>query len=295
MLVVGGDVPARADLDPLVGTLGGRHRHDHRLVLGEVVVADRGELRGETARRRLRHGQRVHRLLVGEPLREREPGVDPAEQHLRGHAVPLGDALLGDRTARLPGGVEALDPDRAALLGVPVGVHLADDQGAALREPELWAEAPLEAAVVGDVELAVVERGHGPRRTLGGVGPVHHLEGEVGGGAADPRDDVRRIRREVGVEVDGVGVVQSLPGVLVRRVDQHRVLEVVVEGHLQRGADAAGEVVVALREVLFRDLERRVGDQLLRLGDGLCEARDGRSRALGSSRSLAVLTSRPWR
>ena len=108
-----------------------------------------------------------------------------------------------------------------------------------------------------------------PRRTLGGVGPVHHLEGEVGSGAAHPRDDVRRTGREVGVEVDGVGVVQPLAGVLVRRVDQHRVLEVVVEGHLQRGADAAGEVVVALREVLLGDLERRVGDQLLRLGDGL--------------------------
>ena len=39
-----------------------------------------------------------------------------------------------------------------------------------------------------------------------------------------PRDDVRRILGEVGVEVDRVRVVEALAGVVVRGVDQDRVV-----------------------------------------------------------------------
>ena len=238
-------------------------------------MADRGELRGQAARGHLGHRERVDRLLVGEPLGEREPGLDPPDEHLGCDAVPLRDPLLGHRSAGSAGGVETLEPDGAALLGVPVVVHLADDQRAALLQTELRPEPPLEAAVRGDVELAVVEGGDGAGSPVGRVGPVHHLEGQVGGGAACAGEQVGAFGREERVEVDGVGVVEPLACVLVRRVDEHRVLEVVVERHLQRAADGPGEVVVALchqlGSVLLAHLERRVRDQLLCLRDRVPE------------------------
>ena len=80
-LVVGRGVPVRADLDALVGAVGALgHGDDQRLVVGQLVVADRGALRGQPAGRRLRRGRRVDRLLVLEELREGEPGLDRADQ-----------------------------------------------------------------------------------------------------------------------------------------------------------------------------------------------------------------------
>src|SRR5690606_37833170 len=105
----------------------------------------------------------------------------------------------------------------------PVGEDLAHDEGRALGQPQLGAEAPLEGPVVGHVELAVVEGDDAGGGAGVGVGAVHDLEGQVGGGAAPTGDDVRRPLGEVGVEVDRVGVVQALARVLVRGVDQHGV------------------------------------------------------------------------
>src|SRR6266852_2129439 len=53
--VVERDIPAAAELDPLIGgdvPAGGRHGHDHGLVVVQVIVPDRGELGGQPARRR---------------------------------------------------------------------------------------------------------------------------------------------------------------------------------------------------------------------------------------------------
>ncbi len=60
---------------------------------------------------------------------------------------------------------------------------------------------PLEGAVGGDVELAVVER----RLTVGhvvvGVLATEHLEGQIGGGAATAGDDVLVAGLHAGAEV----------------------------------------------------------------------------------------------
>jgi hypothetical protein len=200
--------------------------------------------------------------------------VDPADQQLGGDAVPLVDRLHRQRPARHAGGVEPLDPQRAALLGVPVGVDLAHDQVGALadrRPVDVGAEAPLEGPVVGDVERAVVERGQRLRRAVGRVAARHDLERQVRGRAAATGHDVRRALGEVGVEVDGVRVVEPLASVLVGGVDEDRVVEVVVERHLDRRPDRAGQVVQALGELLLGDLERGVADQPLRLRHGLAE------------------------
>ena len=55
------------------------------------------------------------------------------------------------------------------------------------------------------------------------------------------------------------------------RVHEQRPVEVVVEGHLHRHPDPAGEVVVALEPVLLGLDERRVEDEVLCLFDGLPE------------------------
>src|SRR3546814_8613274 len=64
-------------------------------------------------------------------------------------------------------------------------------------------------------------------------------------------------------------------------------LEVVVERHRQRRPDGAGEIVVALGQLLSVDLERWVRDQLLGLGDGLLQRGGGAGDCLtGACRSL---------
>ena len=157
---------------------------------------------------------------------------------------------------------------RPALLGVPVVVDLAHDHR--LRAG-LGDVGELEGAVVLHVELAVVEGEHRRGRRVGAVGTAHHLEGQVGGGAADAADDVLDALLEVGVEVEGVRVVEALPRELVRRVDEQRPLEVVVERHLHRHPDPAGEVVVALQQVLIGLDEVGGADELLGFGDRLTE------------------------
>ena len=159
---------------------------------------------------------------------------------------------------------------RAALLGVPVVVDLADDQ---CFRPGLGDVGELEGAVGLYVELAVVVGQHRGGCRVGAVGTAHDLEGEVGRGAADAADDVLDALLEVGVEVDGVGVVEALLRELVRRVDEQRPVEVVVERHLQGHPDPPGQVVVALEQVLLGLDELGSRDQLLGLGDGVAQGR----------------------
>ena len=133
-LVVGRGVPVRPDLDRLVGTVGAlRHRHHQRLVVGQLVVPDRRPLRLQAAGRGPRRGQRVHRLLVLEEVREREPGLDRADQQLARDLVLLRQSVPTGRRGRDAEGVGALDPEPAGLLGRPVVEDLADDQVLARR------------------------------------------------------------------------------------------------------------------------------------------------------------------
>src|SRR5215467_2461818 len=92
--VVERDVPPAAKLDALVGSDGlgrGWDGHDHRLVVVEVVVADRGELGAQPAGGGPRRGQRIDGQVEVEPLGEGEERLQPRDEDLAGHAVTLGD------------------------------------------------------------------------------------------------------------------------------------------------------------------------------------------------------------
>ena len=275
--VVQRHVPHAAELDALVGRgllAGRRHRHDHRLVLAEIEVPRRRELGRQAARRRARLGHRVHRQLQVEPLGEGEERPEPGQQDLARHAVTLGQRAGVRRGRRGPAAVGPADADRAAPLGAPVAVHLADQEhrrpGAEgdVAAPGVRpgrAEPQLERPVAGDLDLPVVERGQAVRHLDRGVVAGQHLEAQVGGGAAAPGDHVLRIVAQVGVEVQGVRVVQAQLGVRAGRLDEVREVPLVRPGQLQRGPDAPGQVVIPLGQVLLGLDVGRAGDDLLGL------------------------------
>ena len=67
---------------PWYGRVRLRHGDDQRLVVGQVVVADRGVLRGQAARRQPRLGHRVDRQLQVEPLGELQEGLQLLHERL---------------------------------------------------------------------------------------------------------------------------------------------------------------------------------------------------------------------
>ena len=285
--VVQRDVPHAAELDALVGR-GGRagrgHGHDHRLVLGQVEVAGRGELGGQATRRGPGRGHRVDRFGQVEPLGEGEERPQPGQQDLAGHGIALGQRR-GVRRRRRPAGfgVPVLPPDadRAPAFGAPVAVHLADQQHrgpgpegeivapSSSRCP--GAEAHLERAVSGDLDGPVVERAQAVRHLDRGVVPLQHLEAQVGGAAAAAGDHVLGVIPQVGVEVKSVRVVQAHLGVRAGRLHEVREVPLVGPGQPQRRLDAARQVVVSLGEVLLAGDVRGARDDLLGLGQRLSE------------------------
>ena len=268
-LVVGGGVPVRTDLDRLVGAVvAARHLDHERLVVGQLVVADRGELRLQPAGRARRDGERVDRLLVLEELGEGEPCLDRSGQRPGGDLVLLAEQVLGQGAAWPAEGVGAFDGDGAALFGVPVVEDLAHDQR--LRAG-LGQIGELEVAVGVGLQLAVVEGHQAGRGGVRGVGATHHLEGEIGAGPPPPPDHVLDALAQVGAQVDGVGVVETLLGELMGRIHEQRLLEVIVERRLHRHPDPPGEILVTLEPIGLGADEGRVRDQLLRLRDRLLE------------------------
>ena len=287
--VVQRHVPPATELDALVRRhvpARGGHGHDHRLVVLEVVVPGRGELGGQPARRRPGRRHRVDRLVQVEPLGEGQERPQPAEQDLARHRVPLGHRVGvggGGRRAARPVGPP--DGNRAPAFGRPVAVHLADQQHRrAGPEPEAVAptlpttagrrrgpEAQLERVVGGDVDGPVVERAQAVRHLDRGVVALEHLEAQVRGRPAPAGDHVLGVVAQVGVEVQGVRVVQAHLGVRPGRRHEVREVPLVGPGQPERGLDAARQVVVPLGQVLLRADVRRPGDDLLGLGQRLSE------------------------
>ena len=150
-----------------------------------------------------------------------------------------------------------------ATLRRPVAVHLAHHQLAVAGR----AHPPLEAAVRGDLEFAVVERGLAGRHVVVGVLAAEQLETQVGGGAAPAGDDVVVAGVHPGAEVEGVGVVQAHLGERPGARLQERVVAVVVEGQVRAGRDTAGQVLQSFEQVGFGLDERCGGDEFLGLGD----------------------------
>ena len=156
----------------------------------------------------------------------------------------------------------------------PVAVHLAHQQHRRSGpEREVVApgcptgpEAQLERAVAGDVDRPVVERAQAVRHLDRGVVAPQHLEAQVGGGAAAAGDHVLGVVAQVGVEVQGVRVVQAHLGVRAGRGHEVREVALVGPGQLQRPLDAPGQVVVPLGQVLLGGDVRRAGDDLLGFG-----------------------------
>ena len=264
--VVQRDVPHAAELDALVGRdvrAGRGHGHDHRLVLVQVEVAGRGELGGQAARRRPGRGHRVDRLVQVEPLGKGEERPQPGQQDLAGHAVALGQRRGVRGRRREPSPVLPADADRAPALGAPVAVHLADQQhrGPGAEREVVRAETRVPGPPGpkrssnepsrGDVDGPVVERAQAVRHLDGGVVPLQHLEAQVGGAAATPGDHVLGVVAQVGVEVQGVRVVQAHLGVRAGRLHEVREVPLVGPGQPQRRLDAARQVVIPLGEVLL--------------------------------------------
>ena len=125
------------------------------------------------------------------------------------------------------------------------------------------AEAQLERPVRGHLDLPVVERGQAVRHLDRGVVPVQHLEAQVGGAAAAAGDHVLGVVAQVGVEVQGVRVVQAHLGVRAGGRDEVREVALVGPGQLERRADVAGQIVVAFGEILLGLDVRGAGDDRL--------------------------------
>ena len=130
-------------------------------------------------------------------------------------------------------------------------------------------DPPLEGAVGGDVEFAVVERRLAVGHVVVGVLAAEHLEAQVGGGAALAGDDVFVAGLHAGAEVHGVGVVEAHLGERPGARLHERMVAVVVEGQVRAAGDAAGQVLQALEQIGFGFDERCGGDQALGLGDRL--------------------------
>lgn len=276
--VVQRQIPHAAELKALVGRVRLGDGDDHRLVVGEVVVPDRGELGGQPARGPARFGEGVDRQVQIEPLREREEGVQPRDQHLARDAVALGQQILGQSRRGVADAVDPLDAQGAGFLTRPVAVHFADHQhGGVGAELDVagargaGAEADLVGAVGGDVEGAVVEGGEAVGHVDRRVVAVEDLEAQVAGAAAFAGDDVFGVGAQVGVEVQRVRIVQTHLRVRAGGLHEEREVALVGPRHLERGADAAREVVVPLDQILLGPDVRGLGDDLLGGGDRVRE------------------------
>ena len=186
-------------------------------------MAGRGELGGQAAGRPPRRGHRVDRLASGRTTRGRRgrSGAGTAGSCRRPRSAwPA--APCPAAAARTPALSARLDAHGAAPLGRPVAVDLADDAasprpgragsscaGASGAAGRTAARTP----VAGDLDRPVVERGQAVRHLDRGVVAVQHLEAQVGRGPAAAGDDVLGVVAQVGVEVQGVRVVQAQLGV----------------------------------------------------------------------------------
>ena len=145
----------------------------------------------------------------------------------------------------------------------PVAVDLADHQLAVARR----AHPPLEAAVLGDVEFAVVERRLTGRHVVVGVLAAQQLETQVGGGAAPASDDIVVAGVHPGTEVQGVGVIQAHLGERPGSRLQEGMVAVIVEGQMDAGRDTTGQILQSFEQVGFGLDVRCGGHQFL----GLCD------------------------
>ena len=125
----------------------------------------------------------------------------------------------------------------------------------------------MEAAVRGDLELAVVERRLAGGHVVVGVLAAEQLEAQIRGGAADAGDQVVVVRLDPAAEVEGVRVVQAHLGERPGARQQHRVIALVVEHHVRAGGHATGQVLQPLEQVGFGLDMRCGGDQFFGLGD----------------------------
>ena len=209
-------------------------------------MPDRRILGGQPAGRQAGRHHRVGRQRVVEPLRKLQPGLDPLNQLLTRYGVTLLDELSGQWRRRGSRGVGPRDADVAALRR-PVVVDLANQQ---LRRA-VRGDPPLEGAVGGDVEFAVVERRLADRHVVVGVLTAEHLEAQVGGGAALAGDDVLVAGLHPGAEVQRVGIVQTHLGERPGTRLHEGMVAVVVERQVGAAGDAAGQVLQALEQIGF--------------------------------------------
>ena len=227
-------------------------------------MSDRRVLRRQTAGRQARCDHGVDRDVQIEPLRKLQPGLDSVDELLSRCRVTLFDSGAGQRRRRGAGGVRSRDGQRPSPRR-PVAVDLSDHQLAGAGGPDL----PLEAAVGGDLELAVVERRLAGGHVVVGVFAAEQLETQIRCAAADPGDQVVVVWLHPAAEVEGVRVVQAHLGERPGAREQHRVIAVVVEHHVLAGRHATGEVLQPLEQVGFGLDMRCGGDQFFGLGNGV--------------------------
>src|SRR5277367_174198 len=165
-------------------------------------MSDRGILRRQTAWGQARCDHGVDRNVQIEPLWKLQPGLDAVDELLSRCRVTLFDGGAGQRRWRGAGGVRSGDGQRPPPRR-PVAVDLSDHQLAGAGGPHL----PLEGAVGGDLELAVVERSLAGGHVVVGVFAAEQLETEVRCAAADPGDQVVVVWLYPAAEVKGVRVV----------------------------------------------------------------------------------------
>ena len=286
--VVERGVPATAELEPLVGHVGGREGDDECLVGAEREASGGGQLRGQSAGGAARGGERVGFLVAEEPLGERDPRAQSSEQGLAEGAPEAFGALEPGFLAHGAEGVESAQAGAAGPLGVPVGVHLADGEhrGAGVQHHVLARVALVavvtrrphpegEGAVRGDVERTVVEGGAGAGAVVGGVVAGEHLERQVGGGAPFPLDLVRRAVDEPCVGVERVRVVETHLGVRAGGLEQLRVRPAAVLAVLDHPAQRVQQVLESLGDVGLRAHVRRRADHPLGLRQRLGQWRGG--------------------
>ena len=126
----------------------------------------------------------------------------------------------------------------------------------------------MEAAVCGDLELPVVERGLAGGHVVVGVLAAEQLEAQIRGGAADAGDQVVAVGLDPAAEVKGVRIVQAHLGERPGSREQHRVVALVVEHHVLARGHTSGQVLQSLEQVGFGLDMRCGGDQFFGLGDG---------------------------
>ena len=211
-------------------------------------------------------------------MRSRDSRILPATRY-RLAMVPVSAAggALPARSARwiwmVPrrSRAQSLYTSRTSSMADPAGSVMYCGPGLRRAGPKRSSKEPSG----GHLDLPVVERGQAVRHLGRRVVPVQHLEAQVGGAAPAAGDHVLRVVPQVGVEVQGVRVVQAHLGVRAGGRDEVREVALVGPGQLDRAADVAGQVVVAFGEILLGLDVRGAGDDRLgfeqRVGERLGE------------------------